>query len=113
MAYWRRKPTAGVMHHSDRVSQYASHDFQALLKSHGMVCSMSGKGNCYNNTMTESFFHSLKVKLIHEAKSKTREEAKAAIFEYIEVFYNRERIHSTLGYCTPEQFEENYLGKVA
>lgn len=113
MAYWRRKPTTEVIHHSDRGSQYASHDFQVLLKSYGMICSMSGKGNCYDNAVTESFFHSLKVELIHEAKFKTREEAKTAIFEYIEIFYNRERIHSTLGYCTPEQFEENYIAKVA
>jgi putative transposase len=113
MAYWRRKPPLGVIHHSDRGSQYASHDFQALLKSYGMICSMSGKGNCYDNAVTESLFHTLKVELVHDAKFKTREEARAAIFEYFEVFYNRERIHSTLGYCTPEEFEENYMAKVA
>jgi putative transposase len=113
MAYWRRKPAPGVVHHSDRGSQYASHDFQALLKSYGMMCSMSRSGNCYDNAVTESFFHSLKVELVHDAKFKTREDAKAAIFEHIEVFYNRERTHSTLGYCTPEQFEENYVAKVA
>jgi putative transposase len=113
MAYWRRKPAVGVIHHSDRGSQYASHDFQELLKSYGMTCSMSRSGNCYDNAVTESFFHSLKVELVHDATYKTREDAKAAIFEHLEVFYNRERTHSTLGYCTPEQFEENYMVKVA
>lgn len=113
MAYWQRKPSAGLVHHSDRGVQYASHDFQDQLKSYGMVCSMSAKGNCYDNSPTESYFHTLKVELIHGVTFKTREEAKAAIFEYIEVFYNRMRMHSTIGYCSPEQFEEKYPDKVA
>ena len=93
--------------------QYASGDFQALLKSYGMLCSMSSKGNCYDNSPTESFFHTLKIEWMGGIIFETREEAKAAIFEYLEVFYNRVRMHSTIGYCSPEQFEEKYLSQVA
>ena len=91
MAYWRRKPSSEVIHHSDRGVQYASSDFQSRLKSYGMLCSMSGKGNCYDNSPTERFFHTLKAELMGGIIFETREEAKAAIFEYLEVFYNRMR----------------------
>jgi putative transposase len=79
----------GLIHHSDRGIQYASNEFQALLKTKGIVCSMSCKGDCWVNAVAESFFHTLKVELVHEKNCNTRQEAKKAIFEYIEVFYNR------------------------
>ena len=106
MAYWARKPKAGLIHHSDKGSQYASYDFQSLLKDFGVIQSMSGKGNCFDNAVTETFFHTLKTELMFDCVFKTREEAKSAIFEYIEIFYNRERRHSTLGYCSPVKFEQ-------
>lgn len=114
MAYWQSKPTHGAIHHSDKGSQYASFDFQEMLKAHGFRCSMSGRGNCYDNAVVETFFHSLKVELVHDVIYQTREEAKSSIFNYIEVFYNKNRLHSTLGYCSPEEFEQQYwLRKVA
>lgn len=112
-AYWHRKPPKGLIHHSDKGSQYASYDFQACLKRYGMICSMSGTGNCYDNSVVETFFHSLKVELIHDCVFKTRAQAKTAIFEYMEVFYNQQRLHSTLGYCSPAEFEQQYLAKAA
>lgn len=108
-AYWRRKPTADVIFHSDKGSQYASHDYCNALKAYGFIGSMSGKGNCYDNAVVESFFHSLKVERVHDKNYKTREEAKSDIFNYIELFYNTKRLHSTLGYCTPVEFEQQYL----
>ena len=90
MAIWKRKPTKGLVWHSDRGSQYAS-------DSH-IIQSMSRKGNCWDNAVSESFFHTLKTELVHHCQFKTRTEAKQAIFEYIEVFYNRERIHSANDY---------------
>jgi putative transposase len=108
MAYWKRKPKAGLMHHSDRGSQYASYGFQGLLSQLGMECSMSGKGCCYDNAVTESFFHTLKVELVYGNPFESREQAKGAIFEYIECFYNPIRKHSTLGYCAPIQFEQKW-----
>ena len=105
MAYWRRKPGKGVRHHSDRGSQYASGDFQDKLTELGFICSMSGRGNCYDNAVVESFFHTLKVELVHSMKFETRSQAKGEIFNYIESFYNRVRMHSTLGYCSPDEFE--------
>lgn len=106
MAYWTRKPKKGLIHHSDKGSQYASHDFQNILSNFGVIPSMSGKGNCFDNAVTETFFHTLKTELMFDCVFKTREEAKSATFEYIEVFYNRERRHSTLGYCSPAKFEQ-------
>lgn len=88
MAYWQRKPIKGLIHHSDRGSQYASHDYQDMLKNYGMTCSMSKRGDCYDNAVTESFFHTLKTELIFGKKYNTREEAKSDIFKYIELFYN-------------------------
>lgn len=105
MAVSNRRPPPGLIHHSDRGSQYASGDYQALLKEHGMICSMSRKGNCWDNAVMESFFHSLKTELVHHENFATRDEARAAIFEYIEVFYNRVRLHSSLGYLSPAHYE--------
>ena len=106
MARWRRRPGKGLLVHSDRGSQYASGRFQAMLKDQGYICSMSRKGNCWDNAPAESFFHTLKTELIHHCRFETREEAKQQIFEYIEVFYNRQRKHSTLGYRTPSEFDQ-------
>ena len=109
MAWFRRKPTAGLIHHSDRGSQYASHAFQARLKEYGMVCSMSRKGNCWDNAPTESFFNSLKNERVHGTRYRTRAEAEADLFDYIEPFYNRKRRHSTLGYASPMKFLEHWI----
>lgn len=109
MAWFRRKPAAGLLHHSDRGSQYASLAFQAKLAEYGMTCSMSRKGNCWDNAPTESFFNSLKNERVHGTRYTTREEAIADLFEYIEVFYNRSRRHSTLGHLSPVQFLANWI----
>ena len=97
---------SGLIHHSDRGVQYASKEFQARLQANGIQCSMSRKGDCWDNAVAESFFHTLKVELIHGNFYNTRQEAKMAIFEYIEVFYNRQRRHSYLGYLSPVDFEK-------
>jgi putative transposase len=91
--------------HSDRGSQYASDDYSRKLDTHNITASMSRKGNCYDNAYVESFFRTLKVEMVYTRKFKTRQEARAAIFEYIEVWYNRQRLHSSLDYMTPEQYE--------
>jgi putative transposase len=105
MAVRQRKPMAGLIHHSDRGSQYASNDYQALLSEHGMVCSMSRKGDCWDNAAMESFFGSLKTECTHHRRYHSRNEARRDIFHYTEVFYNCERLHSSLGYRSPAQFE--------
>ena len=105
MALWRRKRPSGVIVHSDRGSQYCSHDHRRLLRDHDLICSMSKKGDCYDNAAMESWNHSFKVEAIHGEKLSTRESAKAHVFEYIEVYYNRKRLHSKLGYLNPEAFE--------
>ena len=105
MAIWKRRPKAGLLVHSDRGSQYASDNFQQLLTQHGYRCSMSRKGNCWDNAPSESFFHTLKTELVHHEDFKTRAEAKQVIFEYIEVFYNRVRLHSSNGYMSPVDYE--------
>ena len=110
MAMFRRKKPRGVIAHSDRGSQYCSREYQRILKKYGAICSMSKKGDCYDNAAMESWNHSLKVEAIHGENFVTRAEAKAAVFEYIEVYYNRNRLHSKLGYLSPEAFE---LRKVA
>ncbi len=97
MAPARRSPGAGLLHHSDRGVQYASEDYQHLLQSHGIECSMSGKGDCRDNAVMESFWGTLKTELVNHEGYETREQAKASIFEYVEVFYNRQRLHSSLG----------------
>lgn len=111
MALWRRKPNESLLHHSDRGVQYAAGDYQGLLAQHDIACSMSRKGNCWDNAVVESFFHTLKVELVHHRRYLTREEARQDIFEWIEVFYNRQRRHSTLGYRSPAEFEA--MAKVA
>ena len=105
MALQGRQPPHGLLHPSDRGSQYASEDSQQLLEARGIQCSMSRKGNCWDNAVAESFFSSLKMERVYEADFATHEQARAAIFEYIEVFYNRKRRHSSLGYVSPVDFE--------
>lgn len=100
------RPAPGLMIHSDRGSQYASARYQQLLKDHGMICSMSRKGNCWDNAPMESFFATLKKELTHHERYKNREEVRISLFEYLEVFYNRIRKHSALGYKSPVQFEQ-------
>lgn len=109
MAIKRRQPARGLIHHSDRGSQYASGDFQELLNKHGIRCSMSRKGDCWDNAPVESFFGTLKQELIFHQRYYTRAHAKQSIFEYIERFYNRKRLHSTLGYQCPVDYEANYF----
>lgn len=104
-AIGRRNPNAGLILHSDRGSQYASGDYQKLLKVHGFICSMSGKGNCYDNAVQESFYATLKKELVYHEIYRTRKEAKRSIFKYIEIEYNRTRRHSSLGYKSPANFE--------
>ena len=105
MALGNRGEPRGVIVHSDRGSQYCSHEYQRLLTANGLVCSMSKKGDCYDNAAMESWNHSLKVEAIHGEKFATRERVKEEVFEYIEVYYNRNRLHSTLGYLSPAEFE--------
>jgi transposase InsO family protein len=105
MALHHRTPKAGLLHHSDRGSQYAATAYQQLLTTHGMISSMSRRGNCWDNACVESFFGTLKRELIYHRQYRTRDEATQDIFEYIEVFYNRLRRHSTLGYYSPAEFE--------
>jgi len=106
MALFKRKPGKGLIWHTDRGSQYASNSHRALLETHGIVQSMSRKGDCWDNAVSESFFHTLKVEFIYRQNFKTREEANMAIFEYIEVFYNRIRMHSANDYLSPVEFEK-------
>lgn len=108
-AIGRRHPPPGLMHHSDRGSQYAAGDYRNLLTNHQMICSMSRKGDCWDNAPMESFFASLKTELVYRERFATRAEAKAKIFEYIEVFYNRERRHSSLGFKSPVDFEQSAI----
>jgi putative transposase len=105
MAIHQRKPAAGLVHHSDRGVQYASGDYQDLLRRYGMLCSMSRKGNCWDNAAMESFFGTLKMECTHHRRYHSRNEARRDIFYYIEVFYNDERLHSSLGYRSPAQYE--------
>ena len=109
MAWFRRKPAPGLIHHSDRGSQYASHAFQEKLAEYGMLCSMSRKGNCWDNAPTESWFNSFKNERVFGERFTTREAMTRMAFEYIEVFYNRKRLHSTLGYTSPMQFLEDWV----
>lgn len=105
MAIINTRPPQGVLLHFDRGSQYCSNVYQNLISKHGFICSMSGKGNCYDNAVMESFYHTLKVELIYGHRYQTRDEAQLAIFNYIEVFYNKVRLHSRLDYQTPDAFE--------
>jgi len=110
-ALWRavrnKRPAPGLIHHSDRGSQYCADDYRKLVKQFGMLASMSRKGNCYDNAPMESFWGSLKNELIHHQRYATRADAETAIKEYIEIFYNRQRRHSRLGYVSPAQFAKN------
>ena len=109
MALFRRKRPKNVIVHSDRGSQYCSHDYQTLLRANQLICSMSAKGCCYDNACSESFFHSLKVEAIHGETFETRAQMRETVFEYIEVDYNRQRMHSYLDYLSPEEFEQQKL----
>ena len=113
MAIYRRKPAPGLIHHSDRGSQYACADYQQLLNDSDMKCSMSRKGNCWDNAVVESFFHSLKTECIYWETFETREEAMRKIFEWIEILYNRYRRHSALGNLSPVNFELENIKKCA
>jgi len=112
MALVNRNPSVGLIHHSDRGSQYASTAYQDVLTDEGITCSMSRRANCYDNAAMESFFHTLKVELIHRYRFHTRDHARTAIFDYVESFYNRTRRHSSIGYVSPMAFEQQ-LRKVA
>jgi putative transposase len=100
-----RRPASGLIHHSDRGTQYASCEYRDLLKQHGIVCSMSRRANCWDNAVAESFFSTLKIELVDGQLYPTHAEATSAVFEYIECFYNRKRIHSSIGYCSPADYE--------
>ena len=113
MAVKRENPKPGLMHHSDRGSQYASHAYQQRLWCYGMTCSMSRKGNCWDNSPMESFFKTLKVEHVYHEIFATKDQARTSIFEWIEVFYNRQRIHSSLGYKSPVEFERETMLKAA
>ena len=106
MAILHRNPEQGIIFHSDRGSQYTSSSVREMLKSYQITQSMSSTGNCYDNAITESFFHTIKTELTFWNSYQTREEAKRSIFEYIEIFYNRQRLHSAIGYLSPVEFEE-------
>ena len=112
MAVRQRGVTAGLVAHSDRGSQYASDHYQAELRRRGMVGSMSGVGQCWDNAVVESTFGSLKRELVHHERYATRDEARASVFEYVEVFYNRVRRHSTLGYVSPAEYERTHNPKL-
>jgi len=112
-AVQQKRPKAGLIHHSDRGSQYCSHDYQNLLEQFGMKPSMSRKGNCYDNAPMESFWGSLKNELVHHCRYATRPEAEASIREYIEIFYNRQRRHSRLGYLAPAVFSQFHTAQTA
>lgn len=112
MALQTRQPSAGLLHHSDRGAQYASHDYRALLQPHGIEVSMSRTGNCYDNAVMESAWGTLKTELQDEAGQlgwPTRQQARSAVFLYLEGFYNRQRRHSALGYLSPDAFERRYV----
>lgn len=106
MAVLSRRPAAGLIFHSDRGSQYTSEAFRGLLERHGIRQSLSRPGQCWDNAVAESFFATLKVELVYRQPLPTREAARAAVFEYVEVFYNRQRLHSSLGYRTPVEYED-------
>ena len=105
MALKRRCPEAGLLHHSDRGSPYASEDYQEILQAHGITCSMSRSGDCFDNAVMEAFFSTVKTELGGD-RFETRAHAKAALFEYLEAFYNQRRRHSSIGYLSPAVFEQ-------
>jgi putative transposase len=105
----RHRPSKGLIHHSDRGVQYCSNNYQSVLKKNNIVCSMSRKGNCYDNACAETFFSTIKCEMLYNNRYATREEARRDIFWYIEVFYNRKRRHQALGYLSPYEFKQRYL----
>ena len=113
MAYFRRKPKPGLIHHSDRGSQYASNGYQQLIREYQMTGSMSRKGNCWDNAVAESFFRSLKTERTDDSSYHTKEEARIDVIEYIEMFYNSQRLHSTLGYKIPNKFESEQNSNIS
>ncbi|HNR14014.1 MAG TPA: IS3 family transposase [Thermodesulfobacteriota bacterium] len=112
-ALWQRRPSSGLIFHSDQGIQYACAAFRSALAAQGIIQSMSGKGNCYDNAVAESFFHSLKTEAVYSETFTTREQAQQSLFEYMELYYNRQRLHSTLNYCCPVQFEQRWLSAAA
>jgi len=108
-AFRQRRPAVGLMHHSDRGCQYTSASYRDLLSSHGITVSMSRRGNCWDNAVAESFFATLKIELVHRRRWETRLQLRNAVFEYINVFYNRRRLHSSLDYKTPAEVEQEYV----
>ena len=112
MALWRRGEVKGVIVHSDQGSTYASRDYRQLLSENGLRCSMSRKGNCYDNAVAESFFGTLKTELTDDEDYRTRDQARQSIFEYIEIFYNRQRRHSFLNYMTPVDYETKHVSNL-
>jgi len=113
MAVQRRGPPKELIHHTDQGSQYASSDYRKALTSYGMICSMSARGRCYDNAVAESFFHTLKVELIHDRRFASREQAMSAIFKFMEVYYNTRRMHSFLDYVSPAEYERVALLRAA
>jgi transposase InsO family protein len=113
MALGMRQPRPGLLHHSDRGSQYASHDYQHALRARGIICSMSRKADCWDNAVVESFFGTLKTDLLYRRSWPSTKMARNAVVEYIEVFYNRQRRHSHLGYISPAEFERRHEMKIA
>ena len=106
MAIKHQKPAPGLLHHTDRGAVYASDEYRKMLNKQGCIPSMSRTGDCYDNAVAESFFSSLKNELIYENIFESRDQARSKIFQYIEIFYNRQRLHQSLNYLTPEQFEK-------
>lgn len=111
MALQQRRPAGPLLHHSDRGVQYAAGDYRRLLASHGLEVSMSRTGECYDNAVVESFWGKLKTEMVYHRRFATKEEARSAVFEYIEMFYNRKRLYAALDYLSPEQFEANQIGR--
>lgn len=109
----KHRPSKGLIHHSDRGVQYCSKEYQKLLKRNHMICSMSRKGNCYDNACAETFFSTIKCELLYHKHYKTREEARKDIFWYIEIYYNRQRRHQALGYVSPADFRSRYYAALA
>jgi len=112
MAINNRKPSKGLIYHTDRGSQYASNSHKKLLKKYVIIQSMSNKGNCYDNAVSESFFHTLKTELIYHSNFETKAKARMAIFKFIEIWYNKRRLHSYLNYMSPDEFEQKMLHSV-
>lgn len=106
MAIINRSPKQKLLHHSDQGAEYSNKEYQSMLNQRGFIASMSRKANCYDNAVVESFFKSIKAELGKQRRFDTKQEAKLALFEYIEIYYNRKRLHSTLGYRSPEEFEK-------